>query len=512
MQILATFKKDKYLWGILFIAAVFRFLLLSHKTPHFDEGIVGWWVDQIIATGYYPYDPTNYHGPLPYYLLFFSKLLFGRSLWAIRLPGVLFGMGAVYVMTQFDLFLGKRTAYIAALFIAVSPAMAFYSRYTPHEGGLLFFSLLTVLGFLRFSEYNDDTSLWLLGIGAAGMMTTKETFLIHVVCMALALLTLRVIEKFSGMPDYPLAARKYSEKNLNHVLIVYGLIMLLFYTGFFVHWAGVLAFFRSFVAWFHTGTGGNGHDKPFFYWLQLFSRYEWAALAGLILSAKIGLPMFNRDPETRRSHWLRLFAIYGAGTLLAYSIIPYKTPWCVIQLAWPFFILTASFISDLSHRTNASKLIAGIGIVFLSGVASAQSIRLIFFHDTDHLENYVYVQTYPEIMDVDQKLRILVDEDVNNYHFPIKIYMDDTWPLAWLWADFTKISWMGNGGFDDPDAPLVLADLNKRTQVESHFKKSYYFKVFRLRDAQGESIVYFEIEKFKRFFDANEPVFHGSRK
>jgi len=157
-------------------------------------------------------------------------------------------------------------------------------------------------------------------------------------------------------------------------------------------------------------------------------------------------------------------------------------------------------------------VIAVIGVVFLSLVASAQSVRLIFFHDTDHLEKYVYVQTYPEIMDIDQKLRVLVQEDVNNYHFPIKIYMEDTWPLAWLWADFTRISWMSNGGFDDPDAPLVLADLDKRAKVEGHLKKSYYFQVFRLRDAQGESIAYFEVEKFKRFFDSKMPIFQGSQK
>ena len=140
-------KDEKYLWGLLIVAALLRFLFLSLKPPHFDEGIVGWWVDQIISTGYYPYDPTNYHGPLPYYFLFFSKLLFGRDIWAIRLPGVLLGLGSVFVMTRFAPFVGKRTAYFAAFFMAVSPAMSFYSRYTPHEVGLLFFSLITILGF-----------------------------------------------------------------------------------------------------------------------------------------------------------------------------------------------------------------------------------------------------------------------------------------------------------------------------------------------------------------------------
>ena len=66
------------------IGFFFRFYDLSLKPPHFDEGITGWFVDQIITNGFYRYDYQNYHGPLAYYVLFISKILFGRELWALR--------------------------------------------------------------------------------------------------------------------------------------------------------------------------------------------------------------------------------------------------------------------------------------------------------------------------------------------------------------------------------------------------------------------------------------------
>ena len=59
------------------------------KPPHFDEGINGWFVDQMMKNGFYSYDPTNYHGPLHFYVLFLSQTLFGRHIWALRLPVVL---------------------------------------------------------------------------------------------------------------------------------------------------------------------------------------------------------------------------------------------------------------------------------------------------------------------------------------------------------------------------------------------------------------------------------------
>ena len=76
-------------WLIIALAAFLRFLLFGIKPPHFDEGINGWFVDQVMKNGFYRYDPTNYHGPLHFYVLLLFESLFGRNVWALRLPVVL---------------------------------------------------------------------------------------------------------------------------------------------------------------------------------------------------------------------------------------------------------------------------------------------------------------------------------------------------------------------------------------------------------------------------------------
>ncbi len=70
-------------WAIVGLAALLRLFLLGIKPPHFDEGINGWFVDQMVRTGYYRYDPTNYHGPLHFYVLWLFQTLFGRNVWAL---------------------------------------------------------------------------------------------------------------------------------------------------------------------------------------------------------------------------------------------------------------------------------------------------------------------------------------------------------------------------------------------------------------------------------------------
>src|SRR4029453_18719588 len=105
------------------------FILLGVKPPHFDEGINGWFVDQIMHNGFYRYDPTNYHGPLHFYVLLLSESLLGRNLWALRLPVVLVSIGCVWLMLKFEPLVGRNVSRIAALAMAVSPGFVFYGRY-----------------------------------------------------------------------------------------------------------------------------------------------------------------------------------------------------------------------------------------------------------------------------------------------------------------------------------------------------------------------------------------------
>ena len=45
--------------GILALAAALRVTLLDIKPPHFDEGVNGWFADQMTRNGFFRYDPTN---------------------------------------------------------------------------------------------------------------------------------------------------------------------------------------------------------------------------------------------------------------------------------------------------------------------------------------------------------------------------------------------------------------------------------------------------------------------
>src|SRR5205809_3794801 len=328
-------------WLILGLAALLRLVLLGMKPPHFDEGINGWFVDQVMHNGFYRYDPTNYHGPLHFYVLLLSESLLGRSLWALRLPVVLVSIGCVWLTLKFEPLVGRNVSRIAALAMAVSPGFVFYGRYAIHEVWLQLFSMMFILGLLGLWRRGTLTYLWYAGAGLTGMILTKETYAIHVACALLAIPTLAVSYALSRVPDVEPAKQTWSWIDLAMIILVGGFAIVFFYSGTFFNWSGVKGLYLAFKTWTETGAAGHGHEKAWDYWLKLmgptwevhradFFGYELPMLAGLILCVFC---------QKFRNLSLRYLAIYGVGGLIAYSYVKYKTPWCVISFGWPLLFI-----------------------------------------------------------------------------------------------------------------------------------------------------------------------------
>ncbi len=324
------------------------------KPPHFDEGINGWFVDQMMKNGFYRYDPTNYHGPLHFYILLISQALFGRHIWALRLPVVLGSIGAIFALLKFEPFVGRRVSRVAALAMAISPGFIFYGRYAIHEVWLLLFSIVFILGLLGLWRFGTRGYLWCVGLGAAGMVLTKETYIIHIGSALIAGVVLWVSHRLTPMPDVQRAPQQWTWGDLLGVAGAGIFLIIFFYSGTFLNWPqGVKGLYLTFAAWYQTGSNGNGHEKPWPYWLELTMRYEWPVFIGLMLC--LACQFF-------RNYVIRYLAIYGVGIFTAYSIIHYKTPWIIISIVWPLFFVFAAGAMALKIPRRAFYIV-GLALV-----------------------------------------------------------------------------------------------------------------------------------------------------
>src|SRR6266705_763091 len=485
-------------WLIIGLATFLRFFLLGIKPPHFDEGINGWFVDQMVRNGFYKYDPTNYHGPLHFYVLFLSQTLFGRNLWALRLPVVLVSISCVWLTLKFEPFVGRNLSRLAALAMAVSPGFVFYGRYSIHEAWLVLFTMLFFVGLFGLWKVGTANYLWCAGMGLTGMILSKETYILHVGCAMIAVAVCWISNYFNKLEDSRPATQTWDYVDLAVVIGTGVALIIFFYSGTFFNWNGVKGLYQAYLPWFKTGSEGHGHQKPWYYWLRLIARYEWPVLAGLVLC------LFS---VRFKNVALRYLAIYSVGTLIAYSIVKYKTPWCIISFIWPFLFIFGSAVLLVRPRYRAATYAASAVLLCFS---LGSAIWLNYFRCTTDTEPYVYVQTYNDIFKLTKPLLKLAKRDPRYYQLTGHIVRGSPYPLPWMLGDFTHIGYYEHGNMpQNLDADFLLVQEDKIKQVESKLHNAYYTEPLRIRNYQDTSKLYLSPKVFKEFFPDRSPDFQG---
>jgi len=488
--------------AIVLVALVFRLIWLSLKPAHFDEGVNGYFVDQMRQFGYYHYDPTNFHGPLHFYLLFLAQTLLGRHTWALRLPIALISTLCVVQTLAFRRYFPRVTCLLAAAAMAVSPGMTFYGRYAIHESFLLLSLLLTTWGALGMWQTGGRRELWATALGITGMILTKETYVIHITAMLLAFPTLLLVERCSSSDLQRPAVQQWSRQELvNVVTVCFGLVIF-FYSGALLDWSSVRGLWETFQNWTQTGTSGkSGHEKDWYYWWPLMARYEWPALFGVAASFLLVLPRSLRN--------LRYVVIAGWGTLAAYSIIHYKTPWCIITFLWPFYFAFGAAIERLSSQLPRA-LPGGVAVVLLLH-STCMACWLNFRHFADPKEEYVYVQTLPAVDKILRPLYALAAADPANYHLKgiLLFNTGENHPLPWLLGDFTHVDNLYAGPAPaNIDSDFLVVQSPFVSDVEDRLKERYYREELELRGNSGLfATVFFNVRSFRRVFPDREPEF-----
>ncbi|MGH9916581.1 MAG: flippase activity-associated protein Agl23, partial [Pyrinomonadaceae bacterium] len=171
-----------WLFGILIIicGGVLRFYALDSVPLHHDEGVNGSFLITLFRSGYYVYQPENYHGPTLYYFSLVSSYLFGLNSFAIRLVTIIFGLGIILAVLLLRRELGSIGSIAAALMICISPGAVYLSRYFIHETLLVFFSLIVVVAAVKYLHRTSLTALLAGAASLALMFTTKETAFISI--------------------------------------------------------------------------------------------------------------------------------------------------------------------------------------------------------------------------------------------------------------------------------------------------------------------------------------------
>lgn len=491
--------------GILLVAALLRLLALDIKPAHFDEGVNGFFVDDMTQHGAYRYDPHNFHGPLHFYVLFAMQTLFGRDIAVLRLPLALASLACVAVMLfGFRRLCSAAVARWAALAMAVSPGFVFYGRYAIHETWLVLFSMLFVLGLSEWWRTGARLAMQVAIGGFAGMLLTKETWIIQGIAMVLAVPVLRGIEYFSRSGRFEKAAPAHSREDVARAAAVAALAGVFFYSGGLLYPQGIFGLLATYAPWMKTGLGGeSGHDKPPSYWFELLERYEWPLLLGVLAAPCVLWPGVSR--------WWRWLAVSSGGMLAGYAIISYKTPWCLIAWGWPFFLLFGAGIERLREKLDGPVAALAGGAFCLVSLLRAQELNFRRF--ADESEPYAYVQTTLEVRRLLDPLEWQAERNPASIFRRGHVIQEEQHPLIWLLGDRPEITWGDENATPEPmDAEWLLIDESAIDRIEAELTEPYFREPMQLRGmAADRSLLYLRAGSFFEYFPGRAPEFHPAR-
>jgi hypothetical protein len=334
------------------------------------------------------------------------------------------------------------------------------------------------------------------------MILTKETYAIHLICLALAIPTLIAIERISPSSSLPPGAGTWTKYDFDRALLVSVLLIFFFYTGGLMDWSSLRGLIETYARWLQTGTGGtSGHEKSWNYFVDLISGYEWPALLGMAATAGLAARGANR--------FARYLAIYGFGSLTAYSIIAYKTPWCVIVLIWPFLILFGLAVDRLLDWLDRWVIAGFASLIFAYSLAATAQLNFSNYCEED--EPYAYVQTLPDIHRLLDPLRDLARQDPANYQLPGIVMAAEHHPLHWLLGKFTQVHFFHPDKAKQPeewDAAFLVVDETVAPKAESMLTESYFREPIRLRgNATDSEMLYLNAATFGAYFPGRLPEY-----
>ncbi len=484
--------------AIVFVAAVLRLYDLDLVPLHHDEGVNGNFLTRLVREGQYHYDPENYHGPTIYYFSAFIPWVFrfflgtaaqdkyGLNTITIRLVPALFGLATVWLVLLLRRNLGSIGTLAAATLIAISPGSVYLSRYFIHETLFVFFALGLVVAALKYSEEGHPIYLALAAISAALLFATKETAIISVGVLAIAL-AVTWLYRFIRRRDLERETNKRASRSqeadrkprlldrlggprkvLTWAFIAIAIFVglnVLFYSSFFQNYPeGVYDSVRTFKFWTKTGTTAHVHPlTTYVYWLI---RQE----APILFLATVGAGLIIWKP---RNAFALFVALWGFGTLAAYSLIAYKTPWLGLNFIIPLALVAGYGLQMIWEQSLAQLgLIAGILAVAIA-ISGYQTIDLNFFNYDNDAQYYVYVyaHTRRETLAMLKEIDKVVERTQQGGQTGITIVAPEYWPLPWYFRDFTRVGY--NGRMSASSEPIIIAEEGQAAEMEATFGDRY---------------------------------------
>jgi len=462
---------------ILAGASAFRLAHLDNRPMHTDEAVHGIKFGDLLENGKYTYDPHEYHGPALNYLtvpvarLGDAQNLTRTSEVHLRLVPAIFGIMLIAGLWLVRDAIGRAAMLCAAAITAVSPAMVFYSRYYIQEMLLVFFTFLAIAALWRSAQRESKARIaWLViaGLCVGLMHATKETCIIAFFSMSIAGLGAAILSLRSGNGW---TRRKMTSLAVSGSLVlgVGAVISVVLFSSLFSNLGGIADSITTYCHHFAQG-GGQGstgdHSYPWYHYLRIILWWQvgdgslWTEAVVVVLAiAGMIAALCGKGCGKASIPFVRFLCIYTVVMTVVYSVISYKTPWCLLGF-FHGMILHAGVGAAAGLRIAKKaplKALVAVVLVGAAGHLAWQGWRANFPQCADPGNPYVYAHPTHDVPELARLVGEIanVHDDKRDMYVQIICADNHPWPFPWYLRDFTRVDWNGRVS-PGPLAPVII--------------------------------------------------------
>jgi uncharacterized protein (TIGR03663 family) len=500
----------------LFVCAVlgallFRVVRLDVRPMHHDEANQAVKFGDLLERGEYRFDPNDHHGPSLYYLTLPVARMAGERTLAelsettLRLVPALFGAGSLLLFLLLAGGLSREASLAAASLAAVSPAMTYYSRFYIQETLLVFFLAGLIAAGWKYARTRSGWWALAAGVSAGLMYATKETSVILFAGLAAALGLVLLMDRLAKRRDGVVwdgdawvwreaRTRPPSAFHIALFLIAGAVTAVLFYTSFFQNPPGLADSVRAIGASFTRAGHPGFHAHPWYFYFQTLAYAKsaggpvWSEVFLLFLAAAGSIAAFGHDAGKDASpRFVRFVLFFTVITAVAYSLVPYKTPWNILPFYLGLVLLAGNGVG-LLLRISRFKLVKILVLAALvPGFANLaiQAYRADFIAHSDPANPYVYAPTSPDFLKLVAAVEKIAAASPDKKDLLIKVIAppDETWPLPWYLRSSGRVGYWtsAEAAGEFGDAAVVISSAGNIEKVATALGDGYTSNFFGLR-------------------------------
>lgn len=444
---------------------------LALRPMHSDEAVNAVKFGALLEKGEFIYDRNEYHGPSLFYLTLFPSWLTHTTEFGdlteiyLRILPALAGIFLIGLFAVLRNWLDWKVIASGALIAAISPALVFYSRYFIHEMLLVFFTYGLVFSMFRFFRAPGIKWLTIAAVFLGFMYATKETFFLALVGIIVALMLDQMLWNNKCIK----IRQVFRSVKIYHIILflfVFSLISVLLFSSFFQNPRGILDSILTYRDYMGKAGENGFHRHPWYYYLKILiwnkgpGMIYWSELPVLILSIFGIILVFLNKTRQLSVQFLRIVALFSLLLLVIYSIIPYKTPWNLLNFYFGLIILAGYGAWELMrHLKNQwARIILWSAYVFVGTYLIMQDVYGNFIQSADPSNPYVYAHTSADLLNLTGRIGELTDVHPDGKLMTIHVICTnhDYWPLPWYLREYPNVGWWDRIDPEIPLAPLII--------------------------------------------------------